>query len=232
MSDRTVLTSARLAREWQRMARRPALLRRADTWHLTTGPLRDLNELVTAVGGGGDRSPAADARLRELVLIARHDDLAARVVIERLVPGLLAGARRLHRPAAFEELLAAAWIAIRTYNPARRNSVVAASLIGDAEWLAFRRHDRRRAAGEIPTIHLDRAAPAHDPDPDPKAELADLLDEARAAGVPDDDLALVDLLLRSPSVEEVAAELEVTTRTVRNRRARVAAKLRDVALAA
>ncbi|MEZ5259301.1 MAG: hypothetical protein R2705_21195 [Ilumatobacteraceae bacterium] len=65
-----------------------------------------------------------------------------------------------------------------------------------------------------------------------RAELADLLDDARAAGVPDDDLALVDLLLRSPSVDDVAAALEVTTRTVRNRRARVAAKLRDVALAA
>ncbi|MEZ5294709.1 MAG: hypothetical protein R2697_00100 [Ilumatobacteraceae bacterium] len=207
-----------------------ALLRRADTWHLTT-------RSAPRPERAGDRRRwrwRPQSRGRRPPSGTRPDRSARRprraVVIERLVPGLLAGARRLHRPAAFEELLAAAWIAIRTYNPARRNSVVAASLIGDAEWLAFRRHDRRRAAGEIPTIHLDRAAPAHDPDP--TTELADLLDDARAAGVPDDDLALVDLLLRSPSVDDVAAALEVTTRTVRNRRARIAAKLRDVALAA
>ena len=66
----------------------------------------------------------------------------------------------------------------------------------------------------------------------PCEELALLLGEARAAGVPGRDLDLVCHLVRAGSPSTVAAEREVTVRTVRNHRDRATARLRRLALAA
>jgi DNA-binding NarL/FixJ family response regulator len=66
----------------------------------------------------------------------------------------------------------------------------------------------------------------------PSDELAELLVDAREAGMPGDDLELIRLLATTRSTEQVAARLEVTSRTIRNRRRRVTGALRDLALAA
>jgi DNA-directed RNA polymerase specialized sigma24 family protein len=231
MTDCTSTTSARLVREWARLRHRPALLRRAETWDIVQGPLTNLDQIVTAVGGDGDRSAEADRRFRRLVEIALTDDLAGRVAIERLRPGLLHAAVRDRRgPDGFEELLAAAWIAIRTYNTDRRNSNLVSSLLADAAWHAYRRQDRRLSNTDQPLGPAEIAAePAR---PHPAIELAQVLADARAAGVAGEDLALIRLLIAHPSTEDVAAQLQVTSRTVRNRRARVTETLRQVVLAA
>ena len=62
-------------------------------------------------------------------------------------------------------------------------------------------------------------------------ELARVLADARAAGVPADDLELVRHLLRTGSTGQVARDLQVSARTIRNRRERVTIRLRE-ALAA
>ena len=234
MSDRWYPTTDRLAAEWLRLARCPIALDRVRRWGLLSEPPTHLDELVRAVGGGGNDGCDADLLLRRLVAIARHDELAARVVIERLRRGLLSVAKRRREPRAFEDLLSAAWIAVRTYDPTRRNRYIAVALLADAEWQAFRRQERRKYHDDVPLVDGDRwAAPTpFAADAGPEAELAELLDDARLAGVDADDLDLIDLLLRNPSIEEVAAQLEVTSRTIRNRRTRIAARLRAVALAA
>ena len=239
MSDRWYSTNAHLAAEWHRLARCPIALGRAHRWALVPEAPTDLDEILNAVGGGGSdhphQNPAdADLLLRRLVAVAGNDELAARVVIERLRRGLLAIAKRRYEPGAFEDLLSAAWIAVRTYDPTRRNRYIAAALLADAEWQAFRRQERRKSNDDLPLVDGDRwASPAtSEPIAEPASELAELLDEARRAGVDTGDLDLIDLLLRNPSIEEVAAQLEVTSRTIRNRRTRIAARLREVALAA
>ena len=226
-------TSVRLAREWERLRFRSTVLRQADRWDIAPHPLRDLDELLVAVGRNS-WSRDCDLRFRRLVAIARTDDLAARVALERIRPGVLRCATRSARgPDAFEELLASAWISIRTYNPNRRNSNLAASLLADTTWHAFRRHDRRLAAGEVTVDPASVLQSIAGPQPaDAAVELAELLDDARAAGVSYDDLALVELLLTTPRTEDVARELRVTARTVRNRRDRVVLTLRRVAQAA
>ena len=231
MSARTSTIRALLAEEWERLRRRPRELRHAATWGIAPGQIADLTQVVGLVGGGGDRSITADRRLRHLVALAATDDLAGRVVIERLLPGLCAAARRRHDRHAdvFDDLLTSAWIAIRTYNPARRNTSVAASLLADAEWHAYRRHDRRRSATEQPFDGADRLV--DDRPDDPADELARLLADARDAGVEAADLELVDLLLTA-STEQIAARYRVTSRAIRYRRDRVTQRLREVALAA
>ena len=231
MTHCTSTTSVRLAREWARLRHRPALLRRAETWQIVPGSLSSLDEIVEAVGGGGDRSAECDRRFRRLVELARTDDLAARVAIERLRPGLLHAAVRDRRgPDGFEDILAAAWIAIRTYNTGRRNTNLVSSLLADAAWHAYRRQDRRLSNTDQPLGPAE--LPAAVADTHPAIELAEVLAEARGAGVAAEDLALIRLLLEHPSTEEVAVELHVTSRTVRTRRAKAAQAIRRAVIAA
>ena len=51
-----------------------------ERWGLLAGAPSDLDDILTAVGGGGDQSAEADLLLRRLVAIAAGDELAARVV--------------------------------------------------------------------------------------------------------------------------------------------------------
>lgn len=227
----------RIALEWSRLRLRPTVLADAGRWGILEAPIRDLDEVLTAVGYETGRDPAADERLRRLVLIAADDELAARVVVQRIVPGLLAVVRRRRRqgvgPEALEELLGAAWIAIRTFNPHRRPTCLAAALISDADYRAFRSTRRRRSAGERPTdLSADADQLGTTSAPNPGIELAELFALAAESGVPDADLELMRQLLAAPTVNELARELDITPRTVRNRRDRIALRLREVALAA
>lgn len=226
-------TGERLAAEWTRLRRRPAALRAADAWHIADRALTDLAELLTAVGYETPRSAPAEEHFRRLVLLARHDDLAARIVIQRILPGLLAVVRRRRRYSgddAFDELLSAAWETVRTFNPERRPACLAASLIADADYRAFRAPQRRKTTATSP---LDDAEPLTDTRlPHPADELSRLFDEAIDAGVPRADIVLLRQLLDTPTANELAARLDVTPRTIRNRRDRITGRLRELTLAA
>lgn len=227
-------TGDRLALEWVRLRTRAGAVRHAREWALVPEPLTDLDQVLDAIGYETDQTAATETRLRWLVERAATDDLAGRVVVQRLLPGIAAIARRRlgsgAGPSAYDDLLAAAWIAIRTFNPARRPRCVAAALLSDADYLAFRRSARRRSADEVPVERIE--GPVAPAERHPTLELADLFAAARSAGVPDGDLELLRGLLRAPRAIDVALALEVTPRTVRNRRARITSRLREVALVA
>jgi hypothetical protein len=225
-----------MAQEWNRLRRRPDVLADAERWGVVDDPVHDLDQVLHAIGYES-RIAGTDERLRRLVLIAADDELAARVVIQRISPGLLAVVRRRGRNGAggtaFEELLGAAWISIRTFKPDRRPACLAAALISDADYRAFRATTRRRSADERP-VDLSNADDAGQTDaaPSAAAELAELFELAAAAGVPDDDLDLMRRLLDTPTINELARDMRITPRTIRNRRDRIAVRLRQVALAA
>lgn len=224
---------SRLDHEWSALRFRPALLRQAAEWAIVEGPLHDLDQILTAVGYQTASNAANEAAMRRLVLHAADDELAARIAIQRILPGLLAVVRR-RRGAddGLDELVGAAWICVRTFNPARRSQCVAAALIADADYCAFRSRWRRRCANERP-IGLAPDVPQAEPAEAPAQELADLLALARAAGVPEDDVELARRVgTEETSTEQLAQELQVTPRTVRNRRARVTDRLRQLAAAA
>ena len=238
MSSHTSLlphnTGGRLALEWTRLRTRPSAVRGANRWHLLDHPVDDLDQILRAIGFETANSVDAEQRLRRLVVIAADDELAGRVVVQRLLPGLLAVVRRRRRfdggDDVFDELLGAAWEIIRTFNPGRRPSCLAAALIADADYRAFRSEHRRK---RHETVHL--AAPETHPDTvvtHPSDELTELFREAIAIGVPEADIELLRQLLDAPTAIALARELRVTPRTVRNRRDRITRRLREVALAA
>ena len=119
------------------------------------------------------------------------------------------------------QVVAAAWLAIRSYDVERRRRHVASSLISDAVFQAFRRHLRLRSQSEqicSPTTFI--ATPHHDEPTTPLDEFVTVLRDARQAGVPSCDLDLLRHLVRVGSPKGVAEQRNVTPRTIRNHRDR------------
>ena len=232
-NDRYLLT--RLQREWNVLSYRRSVVRRASAWRLTPRVLVSLDDLLVLTGlGPGPADPASDDTLRRLVVLARHDDLAARVVLQRMLPGLSACANRNShsfetRLDAFDELLSEAWTVIRSFPIERRDRYVIKNLLKDCEYRAFLKARRRMVVHELTDpAHFDATV-----DPDTTAEplttLVDLLGRARAAGMSDEDLAVVAVLLNSATVKQAAETLRVTDRTIRNRRQAVVRQLQVLA---
>lgn len=229
------LLRRRLAAEWQVLRHDPAALAHAAHWQLVEPAGRapdDLDVVLDAIGFARGPRPGDEARLRHLVVLAATDPLAARVVLQRILPGIAAVARRRadQLTSPFGELVGAAWMAIVTFDPVRRPRCLSAALIGDADHHAYKRHRRRAAAGEVPLGTRALDLPARD-DVDAAEELADVIAIARPA-LAADDLALIAQLLDGQSTEHIAATRGVTARTIRNRRTDLTARLRAVTAAA
>ena len=215
-------------------AAQPAVVDRVRSWGVTSTPFRSLDELLRLAGFKVARTSDSDDVLGRLVALAATEPLAARIVLQRLLPGLLAIARREQRcdrsAEAFELLAAEAWLAIVSYRLDRRPTDVAAKLLNDARHRAFttpRRKARRAREDAVhpATFDLPRL-------PQPRSsfeELTIVLREARQCGLPDGDLAIVCDYLAGHPVTGLADELSVTTRTLRNRRKRTIEKIRRLA---
>jgi hypothetical protein len=228
----------RLQREWNRLRVTPQAVATARGWRLRVERLDSLDDVLGAAGfGHTDRSADCDDDLvRELLLIARVDPLAARVLLQRLLPGLGSIARRRLRRggdpmATIDDLLAAAWTVICTFPVERRPTFLVAGLLRDAEYHAFRRGQRRRA--DIVAVAPERFDQSAAPAPTATAadELGELLAEAAQAGLADDDLALARRLAAGATSAELAAEARVTDRTIRNHRTAMLYRLRAFAMA-
>ena len=253
MTDRLLPSSspsllARLHREWNVLALRPALVHRASGWGLGI-PVRTLDDIVEATGfwsrrearlaaiaaEPGDRERGAGASgnavMARLLVVARTDDLAARVVLQRLLPGLIAGARRWARraeggPEALDDLLSVAWTVIRTFPVERRPVHLVANLLRDAEYHAFVRAHRRALVHElIPSDALDR--PAAPEQLEPMVALAEVVAAARTLS--ERDRRLVRLLANGTPIGEVASAMHVSVRTVGNHRDALVHRLRQAA---
>lgn len=226
-----------LAREWAALRRRPDVLHQVASWGLSTEPITDLDQVLRLAGTDVPTTPATERVLRRLVELARTDDLAGRVVLHRMLPGLLGVVRRRRGPhgvdGVLEELVGAAWITIRTFDPARRPGCLVAALVSSTEHRAFKAAERRSSSTEatVEPHRFDRRI--GDPvRPCALEELAAVLAAARRTGLPDDDLEFVRRLVVAGSPSVLAAELGVTTRTIRNRRDQVTYRLRQLVSAA
>jgi hypothetical protein len=224
-----------LNNEWRRLCADPAALARVNGWRLPVGPVDHLDQLLWHAGYGKpvDDEPG-DRLLAVIVHRAARDELAARIVLHRILPGLIRIALRRGRivdggaAAAFAELASAAWLTIRTFPIDRRGHCVAANILRDVEYQSFVRAERRltrevgvgdveAAVGDVPDAEVD-------PDPGARQEWGELVAWARRRGVDGGQLDLLVRMARGQSNVEIAKALACTDRTIRNRR--------DAALAA
>jgi hypothetical protein len=143
---------ASLDRDWQRLLRgpMPARLRAWTHEEPTLAPFA--GEPVRLIGflRGSASAATKDCLLQALVRIAAEEPLAARVVLEAIVPGLTRLAERIifdarDRDELWALLLGHAWQQIRGYPLARRPSRIAANLLLETRRAALAEftHDRR-----------------------------------------------------------------------------------------
>lgn len=226
---------SRLGDEWSRLARRPACIRQANHWGLPGGPFDHLNVVLERCGfdqpGNDD---GHDECLSALVRIASHDDLAARVVLQRILPGLVSIAVR-RAPittngltGAFDLVVSAAWLVIRQFPIDRRPRRVAANLLMDIEYLAFVRDTRLKSHRNEHTLHPEamlgaefaqvrEGTQSRDPVHDESAfDL--LLHSLAGAGLGDRDLQMLRAVGYGINSTEASEVLGISPRSVRNRR--------------
>ena len=229
-----------LEREWQATSHRSASVRRAHTWGLPAA-FDSLDGIVAATGwyATAEQRQAVrrcstadiDAVMERLLLAARTDDLAARVVLQRLLPGLVSLARRWSRRYdgdALADVVTAAWPVIRQYPLERRPLHLVANLLNDCEYHAYRRAGRRMMM-QVPVDerHLDAADECHQLEP-----LHEVVEVAACtAALTGHDRRLLGLLLSGRTMVEVAAELEVSERTVRTHRDHMVTRMRQAVAA-
>jgi hypothetical protein len=226
-----------LDREWDRLRLRPSVLRTArgwdgdETFRRIVGGVRSLDELLAATQPHVEPPGSGDTILRRLVELGATEELAGRVVLQRLLPGLISQSRRwMGRGGSTEPsdiAIGAAWMAIRGFDVRARSRHVAPALIADALWIGFRRGARKRVESEIPmpgSVLGAQPAPPHVADP--LTALAGTMREAARAGVPSSDLELLRTILIAGGPTRAARDCEVTVRTIRNRRDQAVRRIR------
>ena len=212
--------------EWERLAYSRPVLRKVNSWSFMPHPVQHLDELLALAGFGRPIDDSdGDRMLWELVRHAEHDDLAARIVLHRVMPSVLAMVRRRGRvvpggpQAAMNEAIGAAWMVIRQFPHHRRHHKIAANLVRDIEYHAFVREYRLKRVSESQIGNEMMINVPHDPQVDPLAErLDDVLCEALEHGVSQEQIALLERLASGATTEQLAKEVGLSTRTLRNRR--------------
>jgi len=226
-----------LDREWEWMRRRSSTLRLVRTWRgdaafiSLVSTIRSLDDLVTATQPEAGPTGSGDLVLGRLVELAAADRLAGRVVLQRLLPGLISQSRkwssRVRGGDPTDIAIGAAWIAIRRFDPERRTRHIAPALIADSLWIGFRRESRKKVETEVPTPDSSmRVRPEPARSTDPMTALAATIRAAAGAGVPASDLEVIRCIAAAGGPTRAAQECHVTVRTIRNRRDAAARRIR------
>jgi hypothetical protein len=219
------------------MATDPSRVGLARSWALADVEITSLDDLLVASGLGEDgHTAAANEILYALVRRAADDELAARVVLQRILPGLSTIARRRSahftgQVEALGDLLAVAWPVIRRFDLRRHRPFLVVSLLRACSYHAF--EGWRGTQHEVECLEqsaLDVAV--EHPDHGALDELVAVVGEARDHGLPATDVELLARLASTECYGTLAGELSVSARTVRNRRDAALHRLRKLVLAA
>ena len=208
--------------EWERLRRRPATLRHVNNWPFLPRPVSDLDEVLELAGFGRAIDDVdGDQLLWHLVREGEHDNIAARIVLHRILPPLMAMAKRRGRvvqggaQTAMVDVLATAWFVIRQYPHHRRHHKVAANLVRDIEYNAFVRHHRLRHVDESQVGDdvlyqlIENNVFSYD-------GLTHVLQDAQEMGVDEKHISLLREFSKGKKNEDVAEMMGISSRTVRN----------------
>lgn len=220
--------------DWGRLAAAPSSTRRLVEWAEADAALSGFADLADLAARNGVATPVqADAVLGALAAAAREDTLAARVVLQLLLPGCRSVSRRLawlvpDREEREALVVASAFTRIRTYPIAQRPRSIAANVLLDTAKAV-----RRAAEPAISTAALDEAAALPEAPADRPAaeELLELIATATRSGVIDaaDAHAIAMTRVVGLSVEEVAVAQRRHPGSVRRSRRAAEARLALVA---
>lgn len=221
-----------LDREWDRIASGPSARRAVIRWantHEALAGLVDLDDVLAA----RRHAERADPILRALVTMAADDELAARTLLQALLPGLVHLARTTGNddPAAIEELISIAWERIRTY-PVGRAGQVAGNVLLDVR-KRYRAHRRIEAPGEWADIVADLPSSVRGPEDEVIARsVFEQLRDAELEGhvMPMTAAMIVRTRVHGETLVQLAREQGTTPAAIGQRRGRAERRLRDLRL--
>jgi DNA-directed RNA polymerase specialized sigma24 family protein len=225
---------ANLDSEWRHVARCGSGRRALQRWAAVQpalGGARDLGGLLERRRS----SAAGPAILAALAQLAPSDELAARTLLQALLPGLVRLARTTAADdtEAIDEMVSLAWERIRTYPPGRPGSV-AANVVLDVR-KRYRRYRRRSAIRSVDlatvagTSHW-HGRPAEDEALD-RLSMNEWLEWQRALVGPRCYRAVVRTGVLGLSLAEHAAEENTTLHIIYQRRWRAMQRMRPLPLA-
>ena len=217
--------------EWRRIAACPAARRAVVRWGAVHPPLRglaDLGELLER-----RRDPRhGQAVLAALATLAGTDEMAARALLQALLPGIvrLASTTASDDCDAADEMAALAWERIRTY-PAARSGPVAGNILLDVKKqyrLHWKIHAPRSTAlppsPVLPPGDADQARSAEDEALD-RVSFAEFLDIQQCVIGARNLRLVVRTRVDGVSLAEAAAEENVSVQTLNVRRVRTEQQL-------
>jgi len=221
-----------LDREWSELATSPRARRALIRWsnsHQALAGNADLTEVLLA-RRNPDRSGAI---LKALALLAPTDDLAARTLLQAVVPGLVSLSTRVGNDdeAALNEMVALAWERIRTY-PCQRNGSVAGNILLDVR----KRYRHHRSIEAPVSVTLDGDQIDDQPSTEDQVLGRLLLEELAAAqrtGMMSGSVLATILRTRlfGEHLADLAAEQDITPQLLCHRRWRAEVRLRQLPLA-
>lgn len=218
--------------EWATLACGPTARRALIRWSRSYPALADLPDFDALLDRRRDPLVANDV-LAALAALAPADELAARVLLQALLPGLvrLAATAGYDDPNALDEMVSLAWERVRTYPTTRCGSVAANVLWDVRKW--YRRHRLIEAPRSVPLDDVDGSCGDRAESAEDTVLAGSALDElgraCRAGVITDTALALiVRTRLRGESLADIAAEEDVNVHRLAQRRWRAECRLREL----
>ena len=223
-----------LVQEWSALSRAPSTLRRVNGWGLPGKRVANLDEVLIRAGFGLEATDSiGDQYLFKLVIRAANDELATRIVLQRLLPPLISIAARRGKLArgGFDEALtdtvAQAWIQIRTYPINKRPIKIASNLVRDSEYFAFVRDSRLKQLAVAWGDEVIDMIPTPETQPNSEEELTILLGEVENWNLGSRSLSVLRQLAEGKSFRSIAADADVNVRTVHSWRSTAISELRE-----
>jgi hypothetical protein len=222
-----------LDKDWQRLVSDGDARQATARWRRTCPPLGDvlcLAELVRDIRTA-ETPDISDGLLSALAAMAATDELAARTILQALVPGLSALTNALatldDRNEIESAVVASAWIRIRTYPHDRRPRQIAANVLLDVRKEVVRSHQRPNDE------RLESLAASSQPVTSNEFELPSLLDEGLAFGLlTERDVQIIRATrIQERTLIDESASLGVGVDALRKRRARAEKRLKQFARA-
>ena len=230
--------SRQIIDEWTRYARRPAIVRRVNSWAFMPRRVEHLDEVLELAGfGRAIDDTDGDQFLWHLVREAEHDDVAARIVLHRMMPSIMNMARRRGRvfqgglEMAINDAVGTAWMIIRTFPHQRRPRKIAANIAKDTEYYAFvRQHRLKRVKEQQVGDEMLRGVFEYPQTHGDSEDFDNAMAEAEESGVKAHHIELLNRLANGEHSRDIAAAEGVSPRTVRQHRKDAVDEVRRVLL--
>ncbi|PHX93883.1 MAG: hypothetical protein CK542_02575 [Acidimicrobium sp.] len=236
LSQRTNSPVSKLVKEWQLISSRHNEVDVVNSWKLPGGKVANLDQVLVRAGFNTARDDSqGDSYLWLLVKRASDEELAARIVLQRILPPLVAIARRRGQiidggiDAAIAEVLPTAWTVIRQYPWHRRPNKVASNLVLDSEYFAFvqaNRAKRIKVFAVEPNLLGELVAEPEANEFAPEVSLENLISLAISQGIEPRHIEVLRAVASGQTAATIAKHYGIAERTARAWRAVAISELR------